>query len=229
MTDLFHRDARPLRAARRPGCDDRRRGSARPAAAGTRSRPSRAGPPTRRERSPARPRDGRAPGRRGALPVGLLARRAHRDHARDARPTDAELFAPFWDVYDSITKSYVGEVDREKLIQGAIDGMIGALDDPYSSYMSPEELQRARESIGGEFSGVGAEVTTRPTDSATGTCATIGPSCRLVSSPRSTGRPPSAPDLRSGDVITAVDGRTVDGETLDEAIARIRGATGHRR
>lgn len=139
---------------------------------------------------------------------------------------DAELFAPFWDVYESITKSYVGDVDREKLVQGAIDGMIGALDDPYSSYMSPEELRRARESIGGEFSGVGAEVTTRPPDAATGTCATIGPACRLVVIAPIDGSPAQRAGLRSGDVITAVDGRTVDGETLDEAITRIRGPKG---
>ena len=43
---------------------------------------------------------------------------------------DAARFAPFWDVYESITKSYVGDVDRGKLVQGAIDGMIGALEDP---------------------------------------------------------------------------------------------------
>jgi len=139
---------------------------------------------------------------------------------------DAELFAPFWDTYESITKSYVGEVDRGKLVQGAIDGMIGALDDPYSSYMSPEELQRARESIGGEFSGVGAEVTTRPTDPATETCATIGPVCRLVVVAPIDGSPAERAGLRSGDVISAIDGRSADGETLDEAIARIRGPKG---
>jgi carboxyl-terminal processing protease len=139
---------------------------------------------------------------------------------------DAARFAPFWDVYESITKSYVGDVDREKLIQGAIDGMIGALDDPYSAYMSPEELRKARESIGGEFSGVGAEVTTRPTDSTAGTCATIGPSCRLVVVAPIDGSPAERAGLQSGDLITAVDGRTVDGETLDEAIARVRGPRG---
>ena len=139
---------------------------------------------------------------------------------------DAELFAPFWDVYESVTKSYVGDVDRQKLVQGAIDGMIGALEDPYSSYMSPEELQRARESVGGEFSGVGAEVTTRPTDAATESCSTIGPTCRLVIVAPIDGSPAERADLRAGDVITAVDGRTVDGETLDEAIARIRGPKG---
>ncbi len=142
-------------------------------------------------------------------------------------PTDqAQLFAPFWDTWDSITKSYVGEVDRQKLVQGAIDGMIGALDDPYSSFMSPEELQRARESVGGEFTGVGAEVSTRPTDAQVQACDTIGPTCRLVVVAPIDGSPALRAGVEAGDVITAVDGRTVDGETLDEAIARVRGPKG---
>jgi carboxyl-terminal processing protease len=140
--------------------------------------------------------------------------------------SDAELFAPFWDVWDSITKSYVGEVDREKLVQGAIDGMIGALDDPYSSYMSPEELRRARESIGGEFSGVGAEVTTRSTEAGTTSCSTIGPTCRMVVVAPIDGSPAERAGIRAGDVVVAVDGKSVDGETLDQAIARIRGPKG---
>ena len=139
---------------------------------------------------------------------------------------EAQLFGPFWDVYDSITKSYVGEVDRQQLVQGAIDGMIGALDDPYSAYMSPEELQRARESIGGEFSGIGAEVTTKPTDAAVQACDTIGPTCRLVVVAPIDGSPALRAGLRAGDVITAVDGRTVGGQTLDEAIKRVRGPKG---
>lgn len=138
---------------------------------------------------------------------------------------DAELFAPFWDTWESITRSYVGEVDRQKLVQGAIDGMIGALEDPFSSYMSPEELQRQREAIGGEFSGVGAEVTTRPIDGAE-SCATLGPTCRLVVVAPIDGSPAERAGLQSGDVVTAVDGRPVDGEALDEAIARIRGPKG---
>ena len=140
--------------------------------------------------------------------------------------SDAELFAPFWDTWESITKSYVGEVDRAKLVQGAIDGLIGALDDPFSSYMSPEELQRQREAIGGEFSGVGAEVSTRPTTDDGDGCDTIGPTCRLVVVAPMDGSPAERAGLRSGDVVTAVDGRSVDGETLDEAIARIRGPKG---
>ncbi len=138
----------------------------------------------------------------------------------------ASLFAPFWDVYDSITKSYVGPVDRQKLVQGAINGMIGALGDPYSAYMSPADLQKAREAIGGEFSGVGAEVTTRPTDAAVQTCDTVGPTCRLVVVVPIDGSPAQHAGLKAGDVITAVDGRSVDGETLAQAIDRVRGPKG---
>jgi carboxyl-terminal processing protease len=139
---------------------------------------------------------------------------------------EAELFAPFWDTYDSITKSYVGTVDREKLVQGAIDGMIGALDDPYSSYMSPDELRQARESIGGEFGGIGAEVTTRSTDSAKPSCDTIGPTCLMVVVSPIDGSPAQHAGVSAGDRITAVDGATVDGATLSAAIGRVRGPKG---
>jgi carboxyl-terminal processing protease len=68
-------------------------------------------------------------------------------------------------------------------------------------------------------------VTTRPTDGAE-SCATIGPTCRLVVIAPIDGSPAERAGLRSGDVVTGVDGRTVDGETLEAAIARIRGPKG---
>lgn len=139
---------------------------------------------------------------------------------------DAALFAPFWDAWDSINSSFVGPVDRGRLVQGAIDGMIGALDDPYSAYMSPDELRRARESIGGEFSGIGAQVTARPTAAGAATCDTLGPGCRLVIVAPIPGSPAERAGLRPDDVISAIDDRTVDGQTLDEAIALVRGPKG---
>ncbi len=139
---------------------------------------------------------------------------------------EADLFAPFWDTYESITKSYVGPVDREKLVQGAINGMVGALGDPFSSYMSPDQLRQARESIGGEFSGIGATVSTRPTDATAADCATIGPTCLMVVVSPIDGSPAQRAGVRAGDRITAVDGKTVDGETLEAAIGRVRGVKG---
>ena len=88
---------------------------------------------------------------------------------------DAALFAPFWDTWDSITRSYVGPVDQKTIVEGAIDGMIKALGDPYSAYMSPAALQSARDSLAGQFEGIGAVVTARSSAGAGGACAPLGP------------------------------------------------------
>ena len=81
---------------------------------------------------------------------------------------------PFWDTWDSINRSYVGQVDQKKLVEGAIDGMIKALGDPFSAYMSPDDLQRAREDLGGQFEGIGATIVARSTAAGGGSCPTLG-------------------------------------------------------
>jgi carboxyl-terminal processing protease len=203
--------------------------------------PAAAGSPSTGEPQPAEAPP--APGGRAAKPfqlvvgaIALLAGAAlflsgfslgARTAATPGTPAAAsELFTPFWDVYETITRSFVGEFDRERLIRGAIEGMIEALDDPFSAYMSPEELQRQREAIGGEFSGVGARVAARSTTADEEDCATLGATCRIIVVAPISGSPAERAGLRAGDIVTAVDGRTVDGETLAEAIARIRGPRG---
>jgi carboxyl-terminal processing protease len=139
---------------------------------------------------------------------------------------DQALFGPFWDTWDSINRSYVGPVDQKKLVEGAIDGMIKALGDPYSSYMSPEDLQRAREDLGGQFEGIGARISARSSAAAGGVCATLGPGCRMTVVSAIAASPAEAAGLRAGDVVTAIDGASVDGLTLDQAIAKVRGKKG---
>jgi carboxyl-terminal processing protease len=138
---------------------------------------------------------------------------------------ERDLFAPFWDAYHSITNTYVGEVDPAKLVQGAIDGMFDALGDPYSGYMTPEELRAARESLGGQFEGIGAEITTRKTGTSEA-CSPLGPDCRMVVVAPLAGSPAEKAGLEAGDQVLAVDGSSVDGLTLDEAIKRVRGPRG---
>ena len=139
---------------------------------------------------------------------------------------DQALFGPFWDTWDSINRSYVGQVDQKKLVEGAIDGMIKALGDPYSAYMSPEDLQRARESLGGQFEGIGAVISALSTAAAGGTCTTLGPDCRMTVVSTLAASPAEAAGLRAGDAITAIDSASVDGLTLDQAIAKVRGKKG---
>jgi carboxyl-terminal processing protease len=139
---------------------------------------------------------------------------------------DQALFAPFWDTWDSINRSYVGQVDRKKLVEGAIDGMIKALGDPYSAYMSPADLQRAREDLGGQFEGIGAVISARSTAAGGGACSTLGPDCRMTVVSAIAKSPAETAGLRGGDVVTAIDGASVDGLTLDQAVAKVRGKKG---
>ena len=140
--------------------------------------------------------------------------------------TEQALFVPFWDTWDSINRSYVGQVDQKKLVEGAIDGMIKALGDPFSAYMSPADLLSARESLGGQFEGIGAVISARSTGPTGGTCAPLAPACRMTVTSTIATSPAEAAGLRAGDVISAIDGASVDGLTLDQAIVKVRGPKG---
>ncbi len=139
-------------------------------------------------------------------------------------PGEEAAFGAFWDAYRAIKGSYVGEVDQKALVEGAIGGMIGALEDPYSSYMTSEEYRRSLQGLSGQFEGIGAEIGTRAT--AGSDCATLGPTCAMVVIQPTEGAPAEAAGLRAGDEITAIDGIPVAGLTLDAAVAKIRGPKG---
>ena len=136
-------------------------------------------------------------------------------------------FQPFWDAYRAVTERYAGgPIDRKALIEGAIKGMIEAVGDPYSSYLTSEEYRDSLQGISGQFEGIGAEIGTRAGDGSPADCATLGPDCRLVIIAPIDGSPALAAGVRAGDLVIAVDGSTLDGLTLDEARDRIRGKKG---
>jgi len=139
---------------------------------------------------------------------------------------DGAAFLPFWDTYHTILDRYAGgEVDREAIVQGAIRGMIDALEDPYSSYLTSEEYRSSLQGISGEFEGIGAEIATQAADGTQG-CATLGPVCRLVIVAPIGGSPAEKAGLRPGDLVLATDGITLDGLTVDGARERMRGPKG---
>jgi len=141
--------------------------------------------------------------------------------------TEEEAFQPFWDAYHTILETYAGgEIDRKALIEGAIRGMIEALEDPYSSYLTPEEYRQSLQGISGQFEGIGAEIGTVSADGTTSACATLGRDCRLVIIAPLDGSPAQESGIESGDIIDAVDGSSIDGLTIDEARDRIRGKKG---
>jgi carboxyl-terminal processing protease len=140
-------------------------------------------------------------------------------------PSEAEAFQPFWDTYRAVTDRYAGKpVDRKVLIDGAIKGMISALGDPFSMYLTPEEYKQSLQGIAGEFSGIGATIGTVDAKGASNSCPTLGKDCQLAVVKPIPGSPADKAGLQPGDVITAIDGAALDGLTVDAALGKIRGA-----
>jgi carboxyl-terminal processing protease len=138
--------------------------------------------------------------------------------------TLSEEFQPFWDAWNAVTKRYAGgTIDEHALVEGAIRGLVQAIGDPYSSYLSAEEFRQTLQDVSGEFEGIGAEIGTVDAARKTVDCTEFGPNCRLVIVAPLEGSPAQAAGLEAGDIITAVDGKTIDGLTPDQARDRIRG------
>ena len=111
---------------------------------------------------------------------------------------------------------YYKEVDSETLIQGAIDGMLASLDDPYTFYYSPEEMAESLENHSGKYSGIGILVSS---DKDGG----------LVVIRVFKGSPAMAAGLLPGDVITHVNGEGVNARTtedLNNAVSLVKGPDG---
>jgi carboxyl-terminal processing protease len=134
-----------------------------------------------------------------------------------------ELFRPFWDAYNDVSTNYVGTVDPHLLVEGAIQGIFNALGDPYSQYLTEEEYRSSLGGISGEFEGVGIEMTALENGEA---CTTISATCQLTVTRVLRGSPAVAADLRQGDVLLAVDGKSTIGSTLEQVVPTVRGPKG---
>jgi len=141
--------------------------------------------------------------------------------------TEEEAFQPFWDAYHAIRDRFaLGPVDRKDIIEGAIRGMVEAIGDPYSTYLSSEDFRQTLQDINGEFEGIGAEIGTVNDAGETVDCTEFGPDCRLVIVAPLEGSPAEKAGLKPGDVIDEVDGSGLDGLSPDEARDKIRGPKG---
>lgn len=117
----------------------------------------------------------------------------------------------FGDIFERIRAQYVEEVDAGDLIEAAINGMLTSLD-PHSSYLSPEDTAQMRVQTRGEFGGLGIEVTQEE-----GFVKVVSPI---------DGTPADEAGIEAGDFITHVNGESVLGLTLDQAVEMMRGPVG---
>lgn len=125
---------------------------------------------------------------------------------------DSEKFEKLMAAYDKIKSDYYKKADDEKLTDGAIKGMLAALGDPYSTYMDKKEAQSFEESITSSFEGIGAQV-----EEKNGQILIVAPI---------KGSPAEKAGLKPHDEIQKVDGKSVKGKTVNEAVAMIRGKKG---
>ncbi|GEN29898.1 carboxyl-terminal processing protease [Cerasibacillus quisquiliarum] len=114
--------------------------------------------------------------------------------------------------YALIKKHFVEEVDDQELIEGAIQGMLSSLEDPYSSYMDIEAMEQFNEQIESSFEGIGAEVSL-----VNGKITIVAP---IKNSPA------EKAGLRPNDQVLSVNGESLEGYDLTEAVAKIRGKKG---
>jgi carboxyl-terminal processing protease len=117
----------------------------------------------------------------------------------------------FGDIFERIRSSYVEPVDEKDLIASAINGMLSHLD-PHSSYLPPEDFDDMQVQTKGEFGGLGIEVTQE-----NGVVKVVAPI---------EGTPADRAGVQPGDLITQVNGESVMGLTLNEAVDMMRGPVG---
>ena len=120
-----------------------------------------------------------------------------------------------WEVWGLLTREHVDrtEFDPEVFTEAAIRGLVEALGDPHTGYVRPEAFLIENDDLYGRFEGIGANVTMR----ADGKLQIVAPL---------EGSPAEKAGLRSGDVVVAVNGESIVGLSLLEAVSKIRGPRG---
>ncbi|MBX3227937.1 MAG: S41 family peptidase [Labilithrix sp.] len=134
-----------------------------------------------------------------------------RAEATPAQQNPYEVVNQLGRVLVQVENHYVDPAPREKLVEGAIKGMVDALD-PHSSYLPAEEWKQFQSDTEGKFGGVGIEVD--------------GRNDKLIIIAPIEGSPAQRAGIKSGDQIVGVDGEDVLGQPLDKVVKRMRGAPG---
>lgn len=121
----------------------------------------------------------------------------------------------FYEVLDRVNRDYYdkSKIDSQKVLQGAISGMLQSLEDPYTSFFPPKQNTDFKTQLAGEFSGIGAELGLNPENRV------------IVISPLDDS-PAKKAGIKAGDLVISVNGEDTYGWTLAKAVENIRGPRG---
>jgi len=121
----------------------------------------------------------------------------------------------FYDVVDRLNATYYdkSKIDSQKMLNGAISGMLQSLGDPYTSFFAPKENENFKTQLAGEFSGIGAELSVNEQ----GEVVVVAPI---------DGSPAERAGIKTGDLILKVDDKITAGWTIGQAVEHIRGHKG---
>ncbi len=131
----------------------------------------------------------------------------------ESRVQTYHMLQLFGDVLDTVEHQYVTPVDDKKLIEAALKGMLTSLD-PHSDYLDPADYAEMQDMTRGEYGGLGIEITSE--DSVVKIISPID------------GTPASRAGLKPGDYITAVNGESVLGLSVSDAVKQMRGKVGEK-
>ncbi len=122
-------------------------------------------------------------------------------------PVERAEFTKLYEAFDLLKNKYYQDVDDEKVVDGAINGMFDALGDPYSDFMVKEEADQFNSGLSSSFQGIGAEIQER-----NGNITVVSP---IKNSPA------EKAGLLPKDIILTVDGKSIQGFSATEAVALI--------
>lgn len=134
---------------------------------------------------------------------------------KEAPPTLANVdFSLFWNVWQKLETKYYDKtkLDPQKMLNGAITGMVQSIEDPYTMFLPPKQNTNFKDGLAGQFSGIGAELGTRDKQ-----IIVIAP---LAESPA------ERAGIKTGDAILKVNGEATIDWTLPFTVDKIRGPKG---
>ncbi len=133
--------------------------------------------------------------------------------SEESAETGSGDLAKIQELYSDINTNYVGDVDKDALVEGALKGMTDALGDPYTTYLDTKEAEDLNTTLSGSFEGIGVSLM-------------LENEIPVISQAPITGSPAEKTGLKSGDIILKVGDEETKGETLSDVVAKIRGKKG---